>query len=106
MSVSGFVQVNAVAAVVAVPQPAGRPQPSAGIFIGFAILLILGWVGVKLVQIWWFPDYRCRRCDGVGRFYGSNRKSSRACRRCGGMGRRIRIGRRIFNYIAKVRRAW
>lgn len=102
MTTNAFTQVHTVAAVVAVPQPPKQPQPSNAIFYGFLILAVLVLAVMKAVQIWWFPDYQCRGCKGAGRFYGSNRKASRACRRCGGMGRRIRFGRRAWNYFRKT----
>jgi len=48
------------------------------------------------------PWGRCRKCDGYGR------KRTRAghitrtpCRRCGGIGLRVRVGRRVWEWIAR-----
>jgi len=42
------------------------------------------------------PYGRCRRCDG--RFNRLDRRH-RDCRACDGTGRRVRIGRRLYEYI-------
>jgi len=58
------------------------------ILVGYA-----AWYAVLCVAA---PFGRCRRCDGR-----RNRldRRHRDCRACDGTGRRVRIGRRLYEYI-------
>ena len=50
-----------------------------------------------------FPFGHCRRCNGTGKLYPPmSRKVFRLCPRCDGTGRRVRIGRRLFNYLRSL----
>lgn len=72
--------------------------------------LILALVGVAAVagyaaECWIWPLGRCRRCDGRGThqaWWGV--QAWRTCRRCNGRGKRFRLGRRIFNYLLRLRK--
>ncbi|WP_213456670.1 hypothetical protein [Rhizomonospora bruguierae] len=47
-----------------------------------------------------FPFGHCRRCHGDGRLYSPvSRRIFRLCPRCDGTGRRVRIGRRVYEYL-------
>jgi hypothetical protein len=50
------------------------------------------------------PFGTCRRCSGRGRLGTGRGLRSRACRRCDATGIRIRVGRRLFNELARVHR--
>ena len=51
-----------------------------------------------------FPFGHCRRCKGTGKLYSPLvRKIFRLCPRCDGTGRRVRIGRRIYEYLRTER---
>lgn len=66
-----------------------------------AIALI---VGVYAALCWAFPFAPCRRCHGVGRIRaraGLFGHSVRDCRWCRGSGRRLRLGRRLWNALAR-----
>ncbi|GAA0469441.1 hypothetical protein Aca07nite_27850 [Actinoplanes capillaceus] len=72
-----------------------------------AILAALGYAAFYLIGCAIFPFGRCRRrrCEG-GRVYSrANRKVFRECRRCEGTGKRVRIGRRVYEYLRGEREA-
>lgn len=48
-------------------------------------------------QFW--PFTSCLRCEG-GRKFSPSRKNWRTCRKCKGSGRRLRLGRRVWNFVA------
>lgn len=55
------------------------------------------------------PFGRCLKCRGFGRKLRKSRLTGRlkpgpVCRRCHGHGWRIRTGRRLFNYAARLHR--
>jgi hypothetical protein len=70
------------------------------ILAGVIVLCALYYVA----ECCWWPFANCRKCDGAGRFKPEKRKVWRNCRRCKGSGRRLRIGRRVYNFVARVRR--
>jgi hypothetical protein len=68
--------------------------------IPLATLIILGYAAFYLIMCAGFPFGNCRRCRGTGKRYSKiMRKSFRLCRRCDGTGRRVRIGRRVYEYL-------
>ena len=53
----------------------------------------------------WFPWAKCWCCGGDGKHHRKDRKVFRDCKWvCKGTGRRLRVGRRIYNYYARVKR--
>lgn len=48
-----------------------------------------------------WPYGKCLRCDGGGKKKAMWGGGFRMCGRCSGGGRRLRIGRRIFNYLSR-----
>jgi hypothetical protein len=60
-------------------------------------------VSYALTCITW-PFGPCRRCDGAGKFKSSLGRLYRHCRRCQGTGLRLRYGRRLWNYLARLNR--
>lgn len=57
--------------------------------------------GYVIACVIW-PLAACRKCKGDGKFRTSSGRAWRRCRRCGGSGARIRIGKRIYNYLRKL----
>ncbi|MEU0560928.1 hypothetical protein [Dactylosporangium sp. NPDC006015] len=52
----------------------------------------------------WWPFKACRRCSGAGKLRSPFGRAFRLCPRCKGTGRRLRLGRVVYNAIARVRR--
>jgi hypothetical protein len=52
-----------------------------------------------------FPFANCKRCGGSGKTRSKSGRHFRACRRCKGTGRRLRIGRRVWNWLRRARDA-
>ncbi|MEV0146322.1 MULTISPECIES: hypothetical protein [unclassified Nonomuraea] len=50
------------------------------------------------------PFARCRRCHGVGKTLKTNGSVGRWCRRCDATGLRLRLGRRLYNYLRHLSR--
>ena len=66
-----------------------------------ASLALLGYAAFYLIMCAAFPFGRCRRprCRD-GRIYSRIfTKAFRHCPRCEGTGRRVRIGRRVYEYL-------
>ena len=66
-----------------------------------ATLATLGYAAFYIIWCGQFPFGRCRRrrCEN-GRIYSRlSRKAFRDCPRCEGTGKRVRIGRRIYEYL-------
>ncbi len=63
-----------------------------------AILVTLGYVGL----CWVSPFTRCQRCAGTGQTTTRVLHRPRGCRRCD-RGHRLRTGRRIYNYVHRIR---
>lgn len=71
----------------------GLPLP------GWLVLAGLAWLAYQIFLIAAFPWAPCPKCGGRGRFHhGENWKP---CRRCGGTARRLRLGRRVWDWVAK-----
>jgi hypothetical protein len=58
---------------------------------------------VVACRIW--PFTGCRKCDGRGQFRSPSGRAWRHCRRCKGSGSRVRTGRRIWTWLAAVKKA-
>ncbi|HEY8981569.1 MAG TPA: hypothetical protein VIU15_18530 [Streptomyces sp.] len=75
-------------------------------FTAFLCLLVvtLGYVSLCAAS----PFGPCRKCRGFGFQLVQDRKGrlkkGKHCRRCDGHGRRIRVGRRLFNRVQRLRR--
>jgi hypothetical protein len=65
-----------------------------------ASLIIVGYAACYTIMCAIFPFGHCRRCKGTAKLYSPfNRKTFRLCPRCEGTGRRVRIGRRVYEYL-------
>ncbi|MFE0455360.1 hypothetical protein ACFW2D_29660 [Streptomyces sp. NPDC058914] len=62
-----------------------------------------------VVKCWLSPFGDCRKCDGMGHGFKTDRKGKtrrgKDCRRCDATGKRIRVGRWIYNRAARTYRA-
>ena len=68
--------------------------------VTLASLAMLGYAAFYLLMCAAFPFGHCRRCHGTGKLYSKIfTKSFRLCPRCEGTGRRVRIGRRVYEYL-------
>jgi hypothetical protein len=91
------------------------PGMSAILLVGFILFVTLGYT----VRCWVRPFTDCHRCHGTGdtrrrltdRLRYGHRPRPRAargrpaCPRCRGTGLRLRLGRRAYNHLTRVRRA-
>lgn len=68
--------------------------------VSAAILWTLGYA--IACRVWPFAD--CRKCEGKGRFRSPSGKAWRRCRRCKGSGERVRVGRRLWTWLAGVKK--
>lgn len=50
-----------------------------------------------------FPFANCGRCSGSGKTHSRSGRHFRPCRRCRGTGRRLRLGRRVWNWLRRTR---
>jgi hypothetical protein len=68
--------------------------------IGWAVLaaVVAGLVYAVQCAIW--PFAACGKCEGQGKFLSPSGKAWRRCRRCKGSGERVRIGRRLWTWLA------
>ncbi|MBN1172670.1 MAG: hypothetical protein JXA67_10900 [Micromonosporaceae bacterium] len=65
-----------------------------------ASLLTIGYAAWYILLCSFSPFGPCRRCQGTGHLPGRIiRRLGRPCPRCDGTGRRVRIGRRIAEYV-------
>lgn len=73
--------------------------------ITFIVGVTLCYVSVCLAS----PFGNCRKCRGWGFAAKTDRKGrpkrGKPCRRCKGIGKRIRVGRWIYNRLARIHRA-
>jgi Zn finger protein HypA/HybF involved in hydrogenase expression len=90
------------------------PEMSAILFI----LIILFVTGGYALACWVKPFTHCHRCEGTGDSprrwidrlrYGQRSKPRAArarptCPHCRGTGLRLRIGRRMYNHLSRIRR--
>ena len=67
------------------------------------LTLVIVTVGYLLTCAAW-PFGPCRRCSGTGRRRAPLGRYFRLCHRCDGTGRRIRLGRHLWNYLARIHR--
>lgn len=67
-------------------------------------LALLAWAAGYVAAVAFWPFVACRRCSGSGKLRSPFGRAFRACPRCKGTGRRLRLGRRVYNYAARVRR--
>lgn len=75
--------------------------------IPLASLIALGYAAFYLLMCAAFPFGHCRRprCQG-GRIYSRLfTKAFKLCPRCDGTGRRVRIGRRVYEYLRSEHKA-
>lgn len=59
----------------------------------------LVWLAGYAAACWIWPFTACRKCDGAGKHRSPSGKAWRKCRRCAGSGTRIRLGRKLFNWL-------
>lgn len=65
-----------------------------------ASILSLGYTVLYVLMCVVFPFGTCRTCRGTGKHRAPIFHSMfRECRRCHGTGRRVRLGRRLFEYL-------
>jgi hypothetical protein len=75
-------------------------------FALLASLATVGYAAFYLIMCAAFPFGHCRRCNGAGKLYSPIfHKTFRLCPRCDGTGRRVRIGRRVYEYLRSEHRA-
>lgn len=68
-----------------------------GLFYAVVVTVVLA--GLYVLECWWWPYGKCGKCEGTGKRWSPDGKHFRDCPRCDGRGRRIRIGRRIWNFL-------
>lgn len=67
---------------------------------------LLGLAVAYYVECAVFPWGKCSRCEGTpGRKVSPDGVHWRPCRRCKGTGKRLRVGRRVWNFIQRRREA-
>jgi hypothetical protein len=72
----------------------------------------LAWIGLFVAAglgyaascVWW-PYAKCTKCEGAGKFARSDGKVWRDCKRCKKSGARLRVGRKIYNYLHHQKQA-
>jgi hypothetical protein len=72
-----------------------------------ATLTIVGYAALYAIGCVIFPFGRCRRprCES-GRIHSRlSRKVFRGCPRCEGTGKRVRVGRRVYEYLRSEHKA-
>ena len=72
-----------------------------------ATLTVLGYAALYAIGCVIFPFGRCRRrrCEN-GRIHSRlSRKVFRDCPRCEGTGKRVRVGRRVYEYLRSEHKA-
>jgi hypothetical protein len=68
--------------------------------IGFGVLAAAVWLAGYVAHCCWWPFAACSKCGGGGRAASKSGRSWRDCRRCKGSGRRVRVGRRLWTWLA------
>ena len=71
----------------------------AGSFVLLALVAVVAYVAHCLV----WPFRACRKCGGAGRFRSPSGRAWRYCDRCGGRAAQVRLGRRLWTYLASTR---
>lgn len=69
-----------------------------------AVLVVVGWSVYYGTSCVFWPYANCGRCKGNGKAKAWWGGGFRPCGGCGGAGRRLRIGRRLYNYVHVNRR--
>ncbi|MDG6106114.1 hypothetical protein Daura_06515 [Dactylosporangium aurantiacum] len=70
-----------------------------------ATLALAGYATLYILACAAFPFGNCRRCKGTGKLRNPFfRRMFRLCPRCDGTGRRVRIGRRVYEYLRSEHR--
>lgn len=67
------------------------------------VMIAAGLLAAYLGSCAVWPFANCRKCKGVGRFHAPSGRAWRPCRRCKGTGSRLRTGRRLINYLRRLR---
>ncbi|MFB4273365.1 hypothetical protein [Nonomuraea sp. GTA35] len=70
------------------------------LFAALAVLWLLGYAAACAAD----PFARCLRCKGHGKKLKPNGRVKRWCRHCDGTGLRLRLGRRLYNYLRRLHR--
>jgi hypothetical protein len=91
--------VTAVALLLAAVAD-GDPTVGKLILAGAAAVWLAGYLLV--CKVW--PFKACRRCDGNGKLRSPSGKAWRTCPRCKGSSGRLRLGRHVWNYLARAHR--
>ncbi|GGU95757.1 hypothetical protein GCM10010182_10300 [Actinomadura cremea] len=65
----------------------------------FVLLALVAYVVHCLV----WPFRACRKCGGAGRFRSPSGRAWRCCDKCGGRAAQVRLGRRLWTYLANTR---
>ncbi|MEU4230049.1 hypothetical protein AB0F17_37640 [Nonomuraea sp. NPDC026600] len=78
--------------------PVATPIPA--VAVALALLWLLGYAAACAAD----PFGCCRRCKGHGKTLKPNGRVKRWCRPCDGTGLRLRIGRRLYNYLRRLHR--
>ncbi|MEV4134410.1 hypothetical protein AB0J72_19845 [Dactylosporangium sp. NPDC049742] len=68
------------------------------------MLVTFAAVSFYAIACWVRPFGRCSRCKGAGIHQTFITHRYQPCRSCRGAGLRLRIGRRVYNYLAAVQR--
>lgn len=68
--------------------------------VGWAVAAAVVWLGGYVVACLIWPFAACLKCKGGGRFRSPTGKAWRLCRRCKGSGTRVRVGRRLWTWLA------
>lgn len=78
--------------------------PATGTMIAIGLLVVLvaalGYAAACAAD----PFGRCRRCHGNAKSLSPGGRVKRWCRHCDGTGLRLRLGRRLYNYLRRLRR--
>lgn len=73
------------------------------VFWAITVGLVAGFGYVAACRIWPYTD--CPKCSGRGRFLSPSGRAWRHCRKCKGSGAKVRIGRRMWTWLAAVKKA-
>ncbi|MWA01325.1 hypothetical protein F8568_013210 [Actinomadura sp. LD22] len=68
----------------------------------FVLLTLVAFVAYVVHCLVW-PFRACRKCGGAGRFRSPSGRAWRYCDRCGGRAAQVRLGRRLWTYLANTR---
>lgn len=68
--------------------------------IGWAVAAAVVALAWYTIACWWWPFAACLKCDGRGKFTSKSGRAWRRCRKCKGSGERVRVGRRLWTWLA------